>query len=525
MRSIQTVQDRISIVVVQILAKIILSQNDDGSWGPRNSADSTAYAVLALIFITNVPYLQALKVDALYAFGKGRQALLLMRDLWKKPLYPWLSRGDAEPSVVLEAYLVAAMGQTPFEHLSSEKTMMIAEKQTQEVLKFSKYFSGLPYMKGESFSMIKATILEGIFYIPLLKSRRNEIFPATNAKERDKYFDYIPPLWLFASTLGRIFLPPDMMLDMMIRSMFIFLVDEYMESNVTDFSPDELQKLKNFIETIHPENDSSRSNPRLPGFLQGEDTETDNGTSATNGPSPNGTAPHAPHPESSRLQSAISIFRTFATRVLDWPHARNASPNDLLELRSSTKNYLLYHIVQIEDNALFAAQPSHKPGKTVKFATPRTPYHVWAHTVGAGHVSGPFSFAFALCCIGGGVRGGKDCFAGVRQKLHAYKMNAHIGAYCRLYNDFGSVKRDREERNLNSINFPEFFTNDNDNDNDGDGDADAEADARQEAQAKAMLREAAEFERKCAVESAEPLLRELEAEGKEGTLVANCLRV
>ena len=507
------------IVVIQILGKIISSQNDDGSWGLQNSADSTTYAVLALTTIINLPYLQVLKAEGQHAIEKGRQALLLMRDLWTKPIYPRFSRGDAEPSIILEAYSLAAIEKAPVEHSSSEKTMMIAEKQTQEVLKFSKYFSSLHYMKGESFSMIKATILEGTFYIPLLKSRRNEIFPATNAKEKDKYFNYIPPLWLFASTLGKIFLPPDMMTDMMIRSMFIFLVDEYMESNVTDFSPDELQKLKDFIETIHPENNPSRSNPRLPGFLQGENTDTHNGISATNGPSPNGTQPHAAHPSSNRLQAAISVFHTFATRVMDWPHAHNAASTDLLELRSELKNYLLYHIVQIEDNARFAAQPDHKPGKTVKFTTPRTPYHTWAHTIGAGHVSGPFSFAFALCCIGGGVRKGKDCFTGVRRKLHAYKMNAHIGAYCRLYNDYGSVARDREERNLNSINFPEFFTHDDD-----DGVA-LEEDADQEATAKAMLREAAEYERHCAVESAEPLLRELDAEGEEGALVANCLRV
>ena len=40
-----------------------------------------------------------------------------------------------------------------------------------------------------------------------------------------------------------------------------------------------------------------------------------------------------------------------------------------------------------------------------------------------------------------------------------------------------------------------------------------------------MLREAAEYERECAVESAKPLLRELDAESSEGTMVANSLRV
>lgn len=32
----------------------------------------------------------------------------------------------------------------------------------------------------------------------------------------------------------------------------------------------------------------------------------------------------------------------------------------------------------------------------------------------------------------------------------------HLGRMCRQYNDYGSLARDQEERNLNSLNFPEF---------------------------------------------------------------------
>ena len=36
-------------------------------------------------------------------------------------------------------------------------------------------------------------------------------------------------------------------------------------------------------------------------------------------------------------------------------------------------------------------------------------------------------------------------------------MNVHIGAYNRMYNDYSSIIRDLEERNLNGVNFPEFL--------------------------------------------------------------------
>lgn len=68
---LQTVQDQISIVVVQILAKIMSSQNEDGSWGPQNSVDSTTYALPTLITIINLPYLQILSVEAQYAIERS----------------------------------------------------------------------------------------------------------------------------------------------------------------------------------------------------------------------------------------------------------------------------------------------------------------------------------------------------------------------------------------------------------------------------------------------------------------------
>jgi hypothetical protein len=49
------------------------------------------------------------------------------------------------------------------------------------------------------------------------------------------------------------------------------------------------------------------------------------------------------------------------------------------------------------------------------------------------------------------------------QQLYALEDACrHLAAMCRQYNDLGSVLRDKEERNLNSINFPEFVVDDKD---------------------------------------------------------------
>ncbi len=64
---------------------------------------------------------------------------------------------------------------------------------------------------------------------------------------------------------------------------------------------------------------------------------------------------------------------------------------------------------------------------------------------------------------------------------------------CRQYNDYGSIARDRAEKNLNSVNFPEFHHN---NVVKQEGSVENQNDVREEA-FKAALFEIADYERDC----------------------------
>ncbi|MCJ1377536.1 hypothetical protein MMC17_000631 [Xylographa soralifera] len=108
-----------------------------------------------------------------------------------------------------------------------------------------------------------------------------------------------------------------------------------------------------------------------------------------------------------------------------------------------------------------------------------------------------------------------DCFPSITQKLTAYNINMHIGAYSRVYNDYGSITRDREERNLNSKNFPEFFA---DETVDADG-----ADKNGGLDPKTTLLCTTKYERQCAAHIAKVLSKSLTAEGVTGKKVADYL--
>ena len=479
----ENTQKQVPVTLVQILAKLLSAQNNDGSWGRRDCAETTAYALLALLAIASLPYMHIMEIEIGNAIAGGRQALSSMRSAWAKPHNLWVGKTAYGSKKLSEAYSLAALKKPLVKHIDGEQDRVAAETQAQEILGLSKFFSSLGRLKKESPAVIKVSMLEASFYRPLLKAMRKKIFPQTPAKEKDKYLNYIPIMWVLPSTCDAIFSSPRYLFDMMVLSMYIFLVDEYMEYKVAQFSKYEFAVFRNCLEEICPESHSSSDSFKL---------ETD---------------------KSERLRTAVSVFKEFAEAVASYPLVVDASRSDLLELRSETKKYLLYHLKQLEDNARFAQQP-HQPGQNTKFLTPSTSYQTWVHTVGAGHVSGPFSFAFFACAMGGSIRGGADCFTGVKQKLTAYSMNDHIGAFCRMYNDYGSITRDRTERNLNSVNFPEFFA---------DGALGTMTTAPDPA--KATLLDAAAYERQCAKERADVLFRSLEAEGAAGRKVADCLSV
>ncbi|KAI4118550.1 MAG: hypothetical protein LQ345_001435 [Seirophora villosa] len=478
-------KDRIPVVALQILTEILSTQHEDGTWGSNGHVEETIqYPALTLLELASLPYTAVLRTEIQDAISKAREALSTRQNAISNGTQTHLlSIPDIHPDAVEECRQNAQA------------------KQAQKINGFVTYFSSLDHIKNLQLVRIKASILEASLYRPFLQAARGDIFPPSTSKEQDKYLDYIPIMWLLASASYRVFVPPEYLLDMMILSMWIFLADEYMESRIVKLALTEFRQFRKYVEED------------LYTGVPPEQTSRDNTTAV--------------------LQEARSVFTAFATAVLSYPSLASASATDLLDLRFETKNYLLHHLDQLEDNLRLVQQPtSQNPTgeKTIrkKFLTPRTSFQTWIHTTAAGHISGPFAWAFFTCCMSSslsslhetqtpGKKVKKDCFCTPRQKLMAHGLNAHYGAFCRLYNDYGSVARDAAEGNLNSVNFPEFFPSsssssppfEEEEEQHETSTPSSKADD-EEKKAKSLLLSAARYERSCALTTMETLCRELE---------------
>jgi hypothetical protein len=220
------------------------------------------------------------------------------------------------------------------------------------------------------------------------------------------------------------------------------------------------------------------------------------------------------------VTDALKVFTNWSTYLMSYPSLQSASALDLHALRVESKNYLLYHIHQTLDNKHLASQTSFSA--STPFRHPSMGYAPWVHTIGGGHIAATFALMWVQACFGNKIRGPRrECFSSVQQKCMVWNLNSHSAKQLRMFNDYGSIARDVEERNLNSTNFPEFFGSGDDGWLHVNG---AEEDAEFEVlQRKATLLKAAQYERRRTEEEWDGLERELVAEGLAGEKLARWL--
>lgn len=151
----------------------------------------------------------------------------------------------------------------------------------------------------------------------------------------------------------------------------------------------------------------------------------------------------------SEVKGVLTKFVYFA---LHHPKVLQSPPSLQAWLRLELQTFLLAHITHMEDCAELPVSTDSANG-SFTWDKPRTTFFNWVRTTSADHTSCPYSFVFFLCLIG---ESGKNMIANVHQRYALEDACHHLATTCRQYNDFGSVVRDQEERNLNSVNFPEF---------------------------------------------------------------------
>ncbi|KAI4213347.1 MAG: hypothetical protein LQ351_004088 [Letrouitia transgressa] len=425
--------ERIRMVLFGILVDTLLTQNHDGSWGARQSRETTAYAIITLVTLSNFPLSYHLMSQLQRSVIRGRKFLQdRIRD-WKDPDFIWIGKAIYGVAILSEAYTIAAMSMT-MQSLCLGKDAVTLCSVEEPGAKRIQQISTLPFFSNMPDWLVRACTIEGYLYLPTFNQIRTKTFSRRDIKQH-RQWNVLPFCVIACSRSKGGLYAPMAKLAFMVSCALTYEIDHYMEATVTSFEDVELEDIRQVVHEIFDEITGCMS--QSPGKNDPQFTETEGAIL--------------------RIQNLAEIKSTLqgvTSYILNHPKVTSASEYDQAVLRKELQSFFMAQITSNFESSSLALRPE---ATATQLPTPKMlqTYHAWVHTTSATHVGGFVIFAF-MACLNNCNEDGLDSFPKAEAKYYAHDFSLHVASYSRMTNDIGSVERDRQESNLNSLDFLEF---------------------------------------------------------------------
>ncbi|KAK1138447.1 hypothetical protein N8T08_002503 [Aspergillus melleus] len=419
---------RLPIALFQLLSRTLSRQSVNGSWA--SSPERTAYCVLLLSHLLNLPWSDSIREVAQTAFHRGREYLLAHPSEWIEGDYIWVEKVTYRLPILCETYCLAAMSASADKRPWPAEVVAMFSAHGKKLQVMAKFFGRLPLFQQTPAKTLLLAVMEATLYSQLLKTVRLDIFPRDEMRmTEDKYIEYIPAAWCCVNAATEFPLSGKTMWDMMVISMLNYQADEYMETDVARLTEAQLSQLTATLKSecfdLPMKADS--------GFIQGENYAVQ----PTPVPSDSGNESPTTSPK-----EPADVIRKYIQHVRQHPCVTRTPNFAQQEVASELHKFLLAHIAHNRDNQDFRNGIASRPA-----------YFDWVRTTGANDTSCPYSFTFFSCLAS---RNRPYCFGTAKARYLSRAMALHLATLCRQYNDYGSSRRDADEGNLNSLDFDEF---------------------------------------------------------------------
>ena len=241
-------QDQVLVVLIEILNRTLFTQHTDGSWGLQDSSEEIAYSILTLVALQDLPHARPLASKIHSAIQAGRQVLVQTERQWKKPRCLWTGKVTYGCSFLAETYCLAAMNAPFSRRIWSDKMEKTDPTTNIDIMSLSRFLCRLSECSHIPGWKILASVLEGSLYLQQLKVSWQDIFP--DQLLRNEYLAFIPSTWIIVNNCTGKFLNSTLIWDMMVMSMVIYTVDEYMESVVSELQESDRLLLQQTVRAL-----------------------------------------------------------------------------------------------------------------------------------------------------------------------------------------------------------------------------------------------------------------------------------
>lgn len=452
-------RSKVLITAFQACSRTLLEQHQDGSW--NESVEASAYGILVLCEARPLFFLEDLRPDIDAAVQRSIKFLdESFRTQSSSNERIWIEKVSYASPRLTAAYVLAARRRAAVSTVSHRSIGIAAqwnmELRPEKMARYVQLFSQTPLFSSLPQWQTVLSAIEAALFVPLLRARRLEVFPRDNMM-KDRYFDIIPFTWTSCNNRLLTFASTSFLYNMMVVSFLNYQADEFMEAVAGPRYLGDLDGLRRLINDIF-ESESAQEPAKISDLApRNGHSGVETGSILSRNHSIREVPTQVAMPSiKCRHVDVETPLRQFIMHVRRHPSIALASSWDQVALSRELRTFLLAHVSQIEDSNRFIQDRTSDRGNTREFTWAETSFFQWVRTTSANHTSCPYSFAFVSALLSASIAGGADCFPSPREKYISEAACRHLATMCRMYNDYGSLARDRAEQNLNSLDFPEF---------------------------------------------------------------------
>ncbi|KAI1345533.1 hypothetical protein F5Y01DRAFT_323101 [Xylaria sp. FL0043] len=466
-------QEQVPMLLLQLLMRILHTQQSNGSWD--GVCEITSYAVLALSYLLRLPFVRQLdKGQIVSKIALGKSFLYTNRDRWAKGEYLWLGKVTYGSDMLSEAHCLAASSvsvpfmiepepSTVIGSFLPEKGFLVPESLLTGMRKTGDLLAQTPLLRNTQPSTLRIVEMQACFATQALQQQPPNIFPRA-AKGRDKYSFVIALALALCAEAHSCSTSLFVLYEMMLLSILNFHADEYMEGFIEKYFAKDLNSVRQIVEHLFVDVHANMQNDPRTATQSGWQNPNRQATDIKN------NVLHNALEYRPSLQDVRDVLSRFVRQILGHPAVLSSPARLQTRLAFDLKIFLLSHITQAEDNCRLRAGLSvdsdfeSRDARRGDYHRPGRSFYRWVRDVSADHTSCPFSFVFFECLVHAAPScpvqtrtiENTDTMYRARTAYLAEDTCRHLASLCRMYNDYGSLARDVEEHTLNSVNFPEF---------------------------------------------------------------------
>ncbi|GAQ46948.1 hypothetical protein AKAW_07141 [Aspergillus niger] len=398
---------RIPLVVHQALTKLLRTQNADGSWGPRSSLEETS-GELRDASLTAIE-----QAESYLRYTCSRGYISIRERLWiDKTLY--------SIETVSRSYIISAtLAPTP--NIQASETLGgLFNIPGSVIQKQGNFLRTLPSFSHIPSWVLEASVREGYMIIDEL--RKIDFF-SQRAKLSEEYLLYCASCFVASNYKGSYFLSTGYLLMVLRITVATYQLDTFVDHQVINFSSLELDELEDFIQKkLHT------------------------GRCLSTGPDATHELNECNGEQHARVKEAKAMFLSFMNFVLT-DTTGPVSTYNKLNLRSELRSALLAQIGHIRSSKGLAHE-----GVDLHDQIGKTTFFSWLRGPASDNVLYPVVLKYMILHMGmSQAQQDDDVFRTPEEQYIVEDFCRHAAAGVRLWNDYGSIERDKAEGVLNSI--------------------------------------------------------------------------